>query len=782
MSRNTAVPFACLPALLATSIAAQTPTIAEHTKGMQVHNGFFSFYRDDAKGKLFLTVDRWDQDFLYVNSLPFGVGSNDIGLDRGKLGSTKVVRFHRVGPKVLLIHRNLAHRASSANAAERRAVDEAFASSVIWGFTVAAATGPQVLVDATEFCMRDAFGVARALKRSEGAHKLDAKRSFLDWMSCKTFPNNTEVQAALTFTGPGNGRWLRQVAATATVVTVRQRHSFIRLPDNDYRPRRFDPRTGFMAVSWRDYAAPIQKPLVQQFIRRHRLLANGGPIVYYVDRGAPEPIRSALIEGASWWSQAFGAAGFKNRFAVELLPKDADPMDVRYNVIQWVHRASRGWSYGNSVVDPRTGEILKGHVTLGSRRVRQDYLIAQALVGNDPKACEAMALARLRQLSAHEVGHTLGLVHNFAASANGRASVMDYPHPLLKLDENGIDLSDAYATGIGEWDKFAIRWGYSTFPPDQEQQQLNALVKESQQAGLRFLSDRDARPAGGMHPVAHLWDNGTDPVAELRKLLAVRKHAMGRFGPASLADGEPLTRLDELFTPLYLLHRYQVEAVSKLIGGVDYAIAEPSDPMTVARPVDASLQRAALKVLLDTLKPEVLLVPNRIVDAIPPRTHGARRNRELLPSQEGNKFDPLAAAEVAARHTLRMILNGQRAARLFSQSARNAENLGLNEVLLTLRSVLLYGEEQPGMSGAVQRVVNNACVDELIALAAEKGARRESRAAAESILRSLGPGGAGHEEWTTRAQRFLAHPERYARPAVRELPPGSPIGCACGRH
>ena len=377
----------------------------------------------------------------------------------------------------------------------------------------------------------------------------------------------------------------------------------VELPGPGYTPRCYDPRSGFFAVNYRDYSVALGERLDQRFIARHRLEKRDPkaavsepvkPIIYYVDRGAPEPIRFALVEGANWWAQAFEAAGFRNAFRVEVLPEGADPMDIRYNMIQWVHRATRGWSYGEAVTDPRTGEIIKGQVTLGSLRAQQDYLIAEALLvpyveGKPiPKDMEAMVLARTRQLAAHEVGHTLGLQHNFAASSLGQGtSVMDYPHPWITLDASGKpDLSHAYAVGIGAWDKAAIRYGYSQFAPGaDEAAALDKLLRQNIADGLRYITDADARPFGGAHPYAHLWDNGGEAPAELTRILAVRKAALARFGEQAIRPGEPMARLEDTLVPLYLLHRYQTEAASKWIGGLNYTYAARGDGEIVTEPI-----------------------------------------------------------------------------------------------------------------------------------------------------------------------------------------------------
>jgi hypothetical protein len=790
---------------------AQTPTIGEKTAGMQKWAGYFNLYWDAKQGKLWLEIDKWGTEFLYQSGLPAGIGSNDIGLDRGQLGATRIVRFDRSGPKVLLMQENLEYRAVSNDPDERRAVHDSFAESALWGFTAAAEEKTEekgrVLVDATDFFLRDAHHVPEALQRAkQGAFHLEGTRCAIYLPNTKNFPLNTEVEATLTFTGTEPGLWVRQVTPSPEAITVREHHSFVQLPPPGYKPRPYDPRASFFGIQYMDYATPISEPIVKRFMARHRLEKKDPkaamsepvqPITYYLDRGAPEPIRSALLEGARWWNQAFEAAGYKNAFRVEMLPEGADLMDLRYNVIQWVHRATRGWSYGAGVIDPRTGEIIKGHVTLGSLRVRQDYLIAEALLAPYEKGkpvspkVQQMALARLRQLAAHEVGHTLGLEHNYTASTVNRSSVMDYPPPYIKLGADGVpDLSDAYATGIGEWDKVSITYGYQDFPPGvDEHAALNKILHDAFARGLRFLTDQDARPAGSSNSLAHLWDSGTNAVDELNRLMQVRAAALKRFGENNIREGAPLATLEDVLVPLYMLHRYQVEAASKLVGGMDYTFALRGDGETPTQIVAPAEQRRALAALLATLKPEVLALPEPLLRMIPPRPPEYERGREHFKIRTSPAFDALAPAEAAAQHALQFLFNPERAARLVEFHARDKENPGLGEVLDAVLASSWRSLHADGYLGQIDNVVDNAVLYDLMSLGANDHASDEVRAIANQELHKLHdwlnapPDGRpaisdqGHIAFAVRQiEQFDKDPKKIDLTSPADPPDGPPIG------
>ncbi|MEZ0610018.1 zinc-dependent metalloprotease [Fibrella sp. WM1] len=761
--------YSALLWLLTTSLFAQSnapaasPTITSFTKDMDKRAGFLTFYWDAKKGKIWLEIDRFGQEMLYYPTLAQGVGSNDIGLDRGRLGAEHVVKFERSGNKVLLIEPNYGYRALSRDSLERRAVAESFAQSVHAGFEIAAEEGQKVLVDLTPFLMQDAVGAVQAIAQTrQGSFRVDAGRCAMYLPHTKAFPQNTEFETTITLTGDSPGQYLRQVVPTPTAVTMRQHHSFVELPplDGSYQPRLFDPRAGLNNIEFFDYATPVSQPIIKRYIVRHRLAKKDPaaaisdpvkPIIYYMDPGAPEPIRQALIEGTSWWNQAFEAAGYRNAFQVKLLPADADPMDIRYNLIQWVHRSTRGWSYGMSIIDPRTGEILKGKVTLGSLRVRQDYLIAQGLTARfennsaDTAALMPMALARLRQLAAHEVGHTLGLPHNYIASTVNRSSVMDYPHPLVGiLANNRLTLDSAYATGIGAWDKVAITYGYQDFPKGtNEKAALDKLIDDYVKKGLKFLSDQDARPEGSAHPDTHLWDGQADATDELTRTLAIRRIALDQFDARKIPMGMPMATLEEVLVPMYMFHRYQTEAASKVVGGVLYSYALRGDGQVVAEPVPAARQRKAIDALVATLQPRILALPKGILALIPPRAFGIDANpREVFKRHTGLTFDPLGPPEAAANLTLRLLLNPERCARLLNQKALDSAMPGLGDLLTSLINVTFepmrrnMGEART-YDEAIQQLTSRRLLESLIELASNKEADGRVRSVAHDAIQHI---------------------------------------------
>jgi hypothetical protein len=835
-----------------------TPTLEAKITGMKHIDGYLPLDWDARAGKLYLEVPHLDAaghsaDFIYTNSLPYGTGSNDLGLDRGQVSEGVILRFERVGPKVLLVQPNQAFRSGSTDPAEQLSVTQSFPTSILWGFKVEAEStdGSAILIDATDYFLHDVHGVSETLAAlNQGSYKVDATRSTIALDNTKGFPKNTEVEAELTFTtdGPPRGRFVRDVTPDPHAITLRERHSFIQLPPPGFTPRAFTPRAGYFPTSYRDYTAPLGESLDKRFIIRHRLIKKDptctsacepvAPIQYYVDRGAPEPIRGALLEGARWWDQAFQAAGWApNTFRVDILPADADPMDIRYNIIQWVHRYTRGWSYGSAVTDPRTGEIIKGNVTLGSLRGRQDYLIAEALLspyakdselykhwedfGTAPEALgrrfkdgnpdagavsdpfdpmREMVLARIRQLAAHETGHTLGLAHNFAASSIAQSdSVMDYPHPYVTLDTAGHpDLSHAYARNIGAWDKVSIDYGYREFDskdwkdgpmhPTEDPIALATILTTADKAGQVFITDEDARPFGSAHPHAHLWDNGADPATELDRVLTVRAAALKQFGENAIKPGTPLSQLEDTLVPLYLFHRYQTEATIKVIGGLDYRYNLRGDGQPNPEIVAPELQTKALTAVLKTLSPETLTLPESLLKILPPVPPGYPRNEESFPSETGLTFDPIAAAESSADLTLRVLLDPARASRLIEYHMRVPAAPSLRSVLeATSAAVAARPDAGHSLSSEVGRAVEFRALEAMLALAVNPAASTQARAIARAHLADL------LKQWTAppptdtaeaihraamvdRIREFDRTPEKFVPSKQIEAPPGMPIG------
>lgn len=770
-------------------------------KKVTKYKGYFNFYYDTSKDKLYLEIDKLEKEFLYVNALSEGVGSNDIGLDRGKLGGGAVVFFRKAGNKILMIQPNQDYRALTDNVEEKKSIKEAFAKSVLHGFVIKEEKNNVYLVDATSLFIQDKFGVANTLARNgEGNYVLDKSRSAFNLERTKAFEKNVEFDVLLTFKGKARGRNLWTVTPNSSAVTVYQHHSFVELPDDNYKPREFDPRSGGYPMSYMDYSTPVNQSIVKRFIYRHRLEKKNPnaavseavePIIYYLDPGTPEPIRSALLDGARWWNQAFEAIGYKDAFQVKMLPKSADPLDLRYNVIQWVHRSTRGWSYGGSISDPRTGEIIKGHVSLGSLRIRQDFLIAQALQApyatktpQDQFALE-MALARIRQLSAHEVGHTLGFAHNFAASTNNRASVMDYPHPQFRLKNGKIDFSNAYAVNIGAWDKVTVAYAYQHFTKN-EKEGLQEILNSAFAKGLRYLSDQDARSPGSAHAYAHLWDNGNSAADELNDILEIRKNAIEKFSPDNIKSGEPYSVLEDVFVPVYFMHRYQTEAAVKVIGGLDYNYAIKGGNQTIVKRVSGKEERKALKALLKTIDVKRLAIPVSKLELFPPRAIGYGRTRESFKSKVGAEFDPYGAADTSSELTLSLLFNSQRASRLVLHKSLDKSQLGLEEMIDEVLKHSFKRKHNSNYYRELQNVINAQVLNNLFVLASNSVNYKQVSAIVNYKLNELSTWLRAKKskgvqkmydiELLKSIDNFKKAPAKYKKVRSPKIPDGSPIG------
>jgi hypothetical protein len=805
--------------------AQELPAISERTEGMEKLEGFLDLYWEEDTGKMYWEINDFE-GFIYQVSMGSGLGSNPVNIDRGQLRGTWLLEPRRFGPKVLLWEPNYRYQARSDDPDVARAARDAFAPSVHWGFEIIAQTGEAVLVDATDFLLRDARGAARQMRQSgQGNFALDESRSAFYLENTRSFPENTEVETILTFTSENPGQLVSGVAASGEAVTLREHHSFVKLPEDGYQPRVMDPRVGANGPTILDFASPIDTNLAIHWVARHRLEKRNPdaarsepvePIIYYVDRGIPEPILSATLEGARWWNEAFEAAGYINAFRVEVLPEGADPNDVRYNMIHYTHRRTLGYSYGGSVVDPRTGEIVKGNVNMGSLRLRKDYLLAEGAVPPFPQdqgmyyeACglsEApdfeylarvaqdgdgteMALARWRQLTAHEIGHTLGFPHNYLTSALDRESVMDYPAPLIEIQGDDLTLSNAYVQRIGEYDKLSVRWLYGDFPDGtNEREALGEITEEVLDRGLLYMGHTNNNFRGAGHQFASVWDNGANLVDHLEYEINVRRLGLQRFGPEVIRRGEPMSTLEAVLFPLYMHHRFQLTAAVQSLGGADYRNAMRGDGQTPYTIVPAAEQRRALEAVLSTLAVDFLTLPERIVEMIPPPAY--RRNEGVLfDGHTGLLFDPIGAAESSAGFTVENLLYPERMGRivLFGSMGDypNLEEVVDRLVQVTWDASMPTNEYRMRVLHAVQRVV----VDQMMTQAGSEDNSAEVRAILSDRIHALANRLEGITQLSPHQRLVLSDIRRWENRLESTIPgaplplaPGDPIGGGGSRN
>ncbi len=787
------------------------------TKDAQRSDGHFTVYRKDERVWVALLPAQLGEAFLFSVDVAQGLGER--GLYGNQMGRSYVAYFRRSGERIQLVARNEEFFAA-AGTPQSRFVGESFAESLIASAPVASLPHPEtkaLLIDAGALLIADIPGY---LTRLEAAFRmpfaLDRNNSAIVKLTNQAQQSVFEVRAH--YAVPKLPAPPLKPAAEAAPAPPRAlpdprsaflgfRYSFARLPAEPMRPRVADERIGHFTVAREDFSEDTSAKRRRHFVQRWRLdkrdpaaavSATREPLVFWLDRNIPEKYRRAVAGGVLEWNKAFERIGLKDAIAVRQ-QEGADDIEqgpARRAVVRWFTGADVGFAIGPRRADPRTGEILKGHVSLGSLRIRQDFMIAQGLLSPfrgahpDVEKAREMALARIRQLSAHEVGHTLGLAHNYASSVNNRASVMDYPHPLINLTDAGeIDLSKAYDTGIGEWDKMAIRYGYSDFPSlTDEKQALEMIIRESIDRSLYFISDRDARPMGSAHPYAHLWDNQLNAADELNRMIEIRKIVIHNFGINSIPEGTPLSSLEDVFVTVYLLHRYQLEAACKVVGGLYYTYALKGDGQIITELISPEKQTMALKAVLRTLQPEFLKIPENILQLFPPKALDYYDTREDFKSKTGLTFDPLSAAESTADLSLTLLLHPERTARLVEHHARDRHQPDLLGVLDDVVENTWHQSYSDPYDAEINRAVSKLVLEHLFNLCENENSTRQVKAIALAQIIEL-------DQWLGRKtetrnmeerahylyaiemiRRFRERPELFKTPEIQELPLGPPIG------